>query len=137
MERRIDILKDAYDRRDEGYGVGGVQLRFSLVGLNGAISWSVLTDMHQPHLIQEWKQDGKRFESIGGAIVIHSVKPLPYMEDDEPARCDLIPDGQCYGDCGFLAGSDLYETWLYEGTERMWTVLEEWYYDNLGADKKP
>lgn len=61
------------------------------------------------------------------AITLHSAerRGAGWCHED----CDLLPGGQCWADCAFSAGRDVYDAWLHEGRddEVIWGALEDWH----------
>lgn len=134
LEHKIEILRPAWFKvhsdPSKNYGVGGVMLRFSTIGPKGAISWSVLTGWHLPKTYEWWESRGVKPAienmAMGGSIDIHSPEQM-YEWDSDGSKCDLLPEGRCYGDSGFTAGSDLFETMVEKGEEAVWATLDSWY----------
>ena len=77
--RRVFASAPAFDRRSadpaKNFGIGGVTLRWAVVGPLGAVSWSVLTRWYLPQVLEEIKA---RFEPrdvmpTAGAVSYHAV----------------------------------------------------------------
>lgn len=101
---------------------------------------------------------------MGGVVGYHSPKPMydgqdpmrtmltrPHFDPEtetftpsvygDPIICEFLDnDVPCYFDCSGLAGSDLMQTFLLEGEEAMWSVLQQRYddtfYQDLNASEK-
>lgn len=134
LERKIEITRPAFDRRDpdpkKDYGIGGVTVRFSVVGPEGAITWGILTDWYLPHVREEFKNKKWFPSTTPTGITIHSPKQL-FDFDAESGDCDLLPGGKCYSDTGFLAGTEAFDLLCKEGEEAIWKLLESWYEDQF------
>jgi hypothetical protein len=136
MQRRIDFMGTSWhDWPDGQKGVGSIKLRMILIGEHGAITWSISTGWMLPETLEAWQKHGipPRHQNLGQGfpVVIHAPTPVEDYMEGSGGECDVLPSGYCYGDAGFLAGDEFFETLIREGEEAVWRKMEEWYLDHL------
>jgi hypothetical protein len=131
---RIVRVRGAYDKRDpdpsKNYGIHGMDLLFILKGPLGAVQFLVFTPMHLPHVQEElWRNNRHRdwnpFKPMGADIGYHA--PHAQYEGQSPMKCDLMPSGECYYDGTGLGAEEFMPTFLSEGSDAVWTMLEQRY----------
>jgi hypothetical protein len=125
----------AWDHRDKGGGVHGVEIRFVLQDERGAIEYVLYTDWMLP-AVEEWHTALRQANPslnptrplvMAAGIFRHSLQPVD--EDDrercKPGECHIYPDG-CYKDelGGFGRADDLFVLLKQGGDEPLWLVLE-------------
>lgn len=144
FEKKIEFIRPAWNKRDpdprKDKGIGCVMMRMALIGPKGAISWSIFTGWHLQKTWDEWEANGRHSKArdlaMGGGVTIHSPTQL-YDWDDTPATCDLLPEGKCFGDTGFLAGETFFEVLVEKGEDAVWALMEEWYADHFEKQQVP
>lgn len=139
---RVTEFIPAYDRRDEGYGIHGVDLLMLLRGPLGAVQFKLSTGWVLPESLglpadYQWQQSHAYNRALGLSIAhdcypspsdlgYHS--PRPMYEDQSPLTedCPYI-GGRCYYDgSGLNAGGPFYAL-LRGGSEGVWAYLENYY----------
>ena len=125
-------FRAAFDKRDpdpsKDYGIHGVDMTFYLVKDNRAIQFMLYTGWHLPHVREEGKRKGWKNKPLPADLGYHS--PVPMYEDDLPITDDChVIEGPCYYDGSSLAADDVFEILVSEGSDGVWTRLEEeWNY---------
>lgn len=114
-------------------GIGAVRMLWTLRVGDDAITWEVFTGWGMPGDAFRAANPGcqhvghKRgmppLKPTGGAVNWHFADPTDI--DAEGVPCDVIEGGRCYGDVGFLIGSDLFDLLCTEGDEAVWARLRE------------
>jgi len=143
FERQVE-WSPAYDKRpknpgDPDYGVHGMELHFILLGPKGdlATQFVLYTNWHLPHVEKELdaKLDS-RFPHLSchplpSDLGYHSAWPT-YEDQSAMGHCDILSCGNCHydGSGPGLAARDLYERFVAEGEEVVWTELRR-RYDHL------
>ena len=138
MEKIIQF-RPAFDKRSsipgKNYGVGSMTITFILKGSEGATQFVFNTGCYLPHNMDElWgnREDSRfnPFKGEGWNIGYHSPKPM--YENQSPMRdeCEVI-GGKCYYDGTSLGASEFTETFLKEGDEAVWKMLQEEYNDRF------
>lgn len=127
FKKTIDFVP-AYDERDKGYGIHGVDIRFVLQGPLGAVQFVLSTNWMLDHVQKEFdsRLDRPRYFDKPSGVDVGYHSPKPMYEGQEPMDCHLI--GQCYYDgSGLRAESWLHEILLPKGSDGIWKALEEEY----------
>ena len=140
FERTI-TLSAAYDHRnpdpDKNYGIHGVDIRFVLKGPLGATQFLLYTGWFLPHVQAELDSKTPPRSSdypMPADLGFHS--PNPRYDDHKPMpSCDVL-DGPCYYDGSSMNAEPVYQRLLREGSDGVWTELED-YYGRLFAQSEP
>lgn len=144
LERKITFDRPAFDYilhptedRGKEYGRGSVEMRFILKGPECAITWGIITGWNLPETNEALKAEEFQdvMKPMGTAVCIHSAtNNRDYYGD--PIPCDVLDQGECYGDCGYIAGSEFFDVLVREGEEALWAKMQEWYDDYSQPEKK-
>jgi hypothetical protein len=159
MERLITFTP-AFDERNsdpkKNYGIHGVDMYFVLKGELGAISFTLFTNWHLPHVQKELEakpSPAMMFKPSPADISIHSHTPLfeghnpvgvtttydddfnPIGTEGEPSPCKWLNDKPCYCDGSALAAEKVFNALVAEGEDALWKELENWYESNFGELK--
>lgn len=135
--RRIIEFTPAFDKRDEGYGIHGVDLQMYLKGDKGIVQFVLHTNWHLPHIQDELikeiaGKDGFYIETIltptPASLGCHSYKPR-YEGQKCIDTCSLLDGHKCYYDSSGLAAKRIYRILLKEGSEGVWRELEQYYHE--------
>jgi len=138
FERRMTITP-AFDKRhkdpSKNYGIGSSELRMVLLGPLGATQFVAYTGWYLPQNMMDVlerelsfrEQHGHRLSLplIGVDVGYHA--PHAQYDDQEKRECDLLPGGACYYDGSSLRADEWASILIAEGSERIWTMLEEEY----------
>lgn len=134
FEKIIEI-SPAYDKRDadpkKNYGIHGMELRFVLKGELGAVQFVFYTAIHLPHVAEElWRNNQHRdwnpFKATGFDIGYHSK--VPQFDGHDKVRDDCpYTDGPCYYDGSSLQADEFAPTFIANGADAVWEMLEERY----------
>ena len=129
------ILNSAFDKRDpdpdKNLGIHGMDLVFVLRGPKGAVTFSVFTQMHLPHVAEElWRNsrsgEHNPFKPTGADVSYHGLEPQ--WEDQEPRPdCTWLDGRDCYCDGSGLQAEALMAKLLKGGSEAIWEELERRY----------
>jgi hypothetical protein len=135
LKRHVRFIP-AFHRVDEGYGVGGVELYFSVVGEKGAVCVNMMTGWMLSQTHAWWKSRGitPRPQSVeGGCVSIHSVAPTERGAVD----CDLL-GGKCYdGGTYYNYATEFAELLVRKGDDAVFDKLEEEYRERFSEDTQP
>lgn len=133
LERRIDITP-AIDKRHTGNGIGGARMYFALIGLEGAVVFTVRTGWYLKETT-EWKEiciekSGGDFSSwMGEAHSIGYCSAAPLEEEhkkDAYENCEWI-GGTCYGQLEYSLAKEPWDLLVRKGMKAMWEWLENYY----------
>lgn len=137
FRRRIE-LRGAFDKRNtdpsKNYGIHGMDLRFVLIGPEGAVQFLVFTGLHLPHVRKELfaKRQVRRetydLDAPMGADIGYHAKH-PHYEGQTEYDCEYIEGGKCYYDGSGLQAEEFMPEFLGGGDEAVWTMLAERYAD--------
>lgn len=145
LEHRVEIAP-AYDLRSQdpkkNFGVHGVEMRFLVIGLEGAVQFLLCTNWHLPHVQEELdRRLESRFPHLSchprpTDLGYHSRSPM--WEGQEPIGEDCpYVGGTCYYDGSSLNADEFYRVLVAEGGDAMWAKLEAYYHATFNAAKGP
>lgn len=140
MKREI-IVTPAFDKRDpnpsKNYGIHGAELRFVLTGNKGAITFTLFTNWHLPHVDAELRNGTRNkpecdfmFQPQGADISYHSYISRFEGQTSMP-ECTYLGGKPCYCDGSSLNAIPISEMLIAEGSEAVWKELERWYNEKL------
>ena len=142
MFEKLITLSPAFDKRhpdpNKNYGIHGVNLRFVLVGSEGATQFVLFTNWQLPHVSKEHLATSSAreielfFMPMPADLGYHSK--VPQYEGQEPMNqdCEYV-NGICYYDGSGLNAEKIYDVLLKEGDEGVWRELEEYYQELFGG----
>lgn len=139
MKREIR-LRPAYDRRNSGYGMHGVDLCFFLIGDEGVIQFVVATNWMIPHVQKQIDNGGVDSEfpfslhSPMGADLGYHAKVQQFDGQTHRPNCDFI-EGDCYYDGSSLQAEAVLDILREEGSDGVWARMEKEYSDRFGKDQ--
>lgn len=141
MERLVEF-NPAYDKRDKGCGIHGVDLRMILKGELGAVQFVLYTNWHLPDVTKQLLTSVKdeldieiRFLPQPVDLGYHSPNPQYEGQWTGMHNCPYLDGKTCYYD-GTSSGSNyVYERLLKEGDAGVWAALEEYYIHTFGELK--
>jgi hypothetical protein len=123
---------DPVKRREEG--IGGVKIRFVLVGPLGAIHFAISTNWDPAHIQEErWEKGRSRYFSLtpdGSDISYHSPVPM-YEGQASHENCEWLGGRTCYSDGSGLVADRIRDVLLAEGDAGVWREMEGWYHSRL------
>ena len=134
MEKIVEFTP-AFDKRhtdpNRNYGIHGVDLRMVLKGMLGAVQFVLYTNWQLPHVQEEIRKNippDKYFlhEPFPADLGYHSPKPI-YEGQAETSDCLYLNSKSCYYDGSSLNAKPVYNILLSEGSDGVWTKLEEYY----------
>lgn len=148
---RIVKFTPAFDKRDpdpkKNYGIGAVQCFMVLKGKGGAVHFTFYTGFYLPEVMKEqiakhgvnafiYDFNQKPMYPMGADVGYHSYKPLDdYQKDWKRDNCDWLDGEACYGDGSALRAEKFMEILIREGSDKIWELLEEDYYELFGGGK--
>ena len=135
MERIIEMTP-GYDKREEGYGIHGVDLRMVLKGPKGAVQFVLYTGWLPPKTRREFEIRQIKVEPLPADVGYHS--PIPKYEGHEPmnAPCLYLDDQPCYYDGSGLRANDAFDILTEKGADGVWAYLEEEYESVFGKEDR-
>lgn len=120
-----------------GHGCHGMDLRFVLVGPEGAVQWLAFLTQFTPTA---------PISRIGSVEIAHPSLdetlmpadlgyhwPTARYEGQESRECEYLPGGHCYYDGSGLAAEEIVLPFLTDGPAGVWRELRA-YYDRLVGD---
>lgn len=143
-----------YDDLPDGkqVGCGGSQIRFYLIGDEGAVQFVMYTDWMpsdvvddtrgprvEDHTPREWMR-GTRWEQttamqprlpIAADLGYHS--PTPHYDNQPAMDCTLLPQGECYYDGSGLNAEPVMAALFKGGSDAAWDALEDYYAETFGT----
>lgn len=129
-------FEPAYDKRHDdptkNYGIGGVTMRATLKGPEGAVTFILLTMWNLPHVAEELKEKGKYFDPIPAGIYYHNQKPWYEEQELDEEECPYLDGNPCYLSHQYMHASQIYEALITEGSEGMWQALLAQYMQAFG-----
>ena len=141
FERIVEFVR-AYDRKAEGYGIHGVDLRMVLKGPKGATQFALSTGWYLPETIgcepSQWGGVGHDYgDKLARFGLNHPMptdlgyhSPTPQYEGQTSmGPCDYLDGAECYYDGSGLNAARPFEALLREGGEGVWKVLFDYYFD--------
>ena len=137
FERKVKFFP-AYDKRNEGYGIHGVNLRFILIGEKAAMQLLIYTNWQLPHITKEneMKISSQEFphllcNPIPADFGYHAKEPQ--YEDQSSYDCDIFD--KCYYDGSGLYAQAVFDRLCMEGDKAVWEELEKAYIERFGDGK--
>ncbi len=127
---RITVFTPAFDRRELGHGVHGVDLRMVLKGKLGAVQFVLFTNWHLKS-VDTTTWDDRLEKPLPADLGYHSPKPM--FDDHELChdKCEYL-DGPCYYDGSTLNAERVFNVLLEKGSDGVWKLLEEYYIETFG-----
>lgn len=139
FERKVEFTA-AYDKRNDpagNFGIHGVEIYLHLIGKKGAVTFRIMTDWMLPHVDAELRGKGSSSRTFGASVCYHSPVPVNDWHkenlEENKSKCDLLPEGACYGDCSFLAGDTYFQALIASGNG-IWDKLEQYYKERFGDE---
>ncbi len=136
FRRRLEFT-GAFDRRNsdpaKNYGIHGMEMRFVLIGPEGAMQFLVFTNLMLPHVREELfqKRNGtvERFDlsaPMGADIGYHARTAQYDGQEPMPGDCEYV-GGPCYYDGSSLGAQEFMPEFLAGGDDVVWAMLEKRY----------
>jgi len=133
------VITGAFDKRSpepsKNYGIHGMEFRLYLIGDKGAVQYVYYSAQYLKHVSDEMaesilKKGSTKYHPFSGMAAdlgYHSPKPM--FEGQSPSKnCHLI-GCDCYYDGSGLNASSYEETFLSGGSDAMWPILLNYYYE--------
>jgi hypothetical protein len=141
MKREIQISPTRDKRSSDpskNYGIHGAEMRFILTGNKGAITFTIFTHWHLPHVDEKLRNKYQHssehdfmFRLDGADISYHSYIPRYEGQTDSGRPCMYLNNKPCYCDGSLLAARPICEKLIAEGSDAVWKELEHWYNKKL------
>lgn len=132
FEQRIEF-HPAYDRRDEGLGIHGLEMRFVLVGPNGATQLVLYTNWMLPHIAKSDLYN----EPLPADRGYHSPVPQYDGHGILVRECEYLGGRPCYYDGSSLAAAELFDVLVEQGDDGVWAELYNDYCGLFGEPAAP
>jgi hypothetical protein len=130
------IFGKAWDKRhpdpSKNYGIGGVELRFHLIGPCGATQFVVSTSWYLEENMRNLmaKHDMTAndpynycpFKPMPTDVGYHSYVPM-YKDQTPMEDCNLLGGADCYYDGSSLQAVSVFNQFKEEGEDSVWAVL--------------
>ena len=119
--RRIEFTP-AYDRRDSGK-IASVNMRFLLIGDDGAVQFTLSTGWHLKHVVKEHEPCGAYCfnKSLPLDLSYDSKKPIrDWQKEPTFTDCDIM-GGDCY------TAIKVFDILCEHGEGALWKKLENYY----------
>lgn len=131
--RREVVFEPAFDKRhtdpEKNYGIGGVVMKFFLVGPAGTIQFVTSTGWHLPRVVDE----GIKGTLMAYDIGYHSPKSMYEGQTVLTTECELVEGGTCYYDGSGLQADAFLRILIEQGSDALWAALEKRYHVWLGG----
>jgi hypothetical protein len=140
--KREVVFTPAFDRRDpnphKNYGIHGAEIRFYLIGAQGATQFVIYTNWQLPEVTKEL--DARPVSTpfphllcrpMAADLGYHRLTPAYEGQDALTDDCELLGGRTCYYDGSGLQAQDVFETILREGDAVVWRELEACYRRNV------
>ena len=128
MKREI-IFQAAYDKRTEGYGRHGVDIRFVLKGDAGAVQFVMFTD---------WPFNDLPSNLFPMAADLGYHSPTPRYEGQDPTtECPYLDGKTCYYDGSGLNAEPVMQKLFTGGSDAVWAELESYYAETFTKEPIP
>ena len=132
-------FQPGFHRCDEGYGICGGRLWFTLTVDDWGIEFGVYTDWGQdddvfhaqsPNCTHSMHQTGypktPDVLPMAGPVCWHAPVPMFYGEWSPEASTDecIHTGGKCWDDAGYLIGTEAFRILRHEGSDALYQYLE-------------
>lgn len=144
MKRKLEFIP-AFDKRskdpNKDFGIHGVEMRWYILGPEGAIQFVLYTNWQLPHIFKEWIgtefsfQSNRMFNATEASALFqplpvdvgyHSPKKMYRGQRLMTKDCPILK-GKCYYDGSALAADKYFNILIEKGGEALWEALEEYY----------
>lgn len=128
-EHRIEITP-AFDRRhpdpSKNYGIHGVEMKFLVIGAEGAIQFVLYTNWMLPHVAAELKRKHSNpfSEPMPADLGYHSRVPMYEDQSQVTQECPYIGGEACYYDGTSLGAEKPWQILIENGGDGLWEFLE-------------
>lgn len=129
MEKIIEI-QPPFDKRNsdpnKNYGIHGLQFKYIIKGKHGSVQWMCYTGLHLDHVRKELSVKGyDNYSFMAAELGYHANEPR--YEGQQKMECCYTGKGFCYYDGSTLNAERLLPIFLNEGSEGIWSELENYY----------
>ena len=132
--KKIIEMTPGFDKREEGYGVHGVDLRMVLKGPKGAVQFVLYTGWLPPKTRKEFEiRQVKMHGPLPADIGYHSLVPQ-YDGQESRDDCPYLDGKPCYYDGSGLRANKVFDILTEKGTDGVWAYLEEEYKAIFGEE---
>lgn len=119
------IITAAYDRKEEGYGVHGCDLQFTVSKDGKGITVQIYTG---------WYLNGPQGKVLPAFVQYHDT--VPHYEGQEcREKCD-VTGGICYSDGSGLLADEFFECLKREGSKGVFKKMEQQYVEWIKGGKE-
>jgi len=150
---RITFFSPAYDKRSsdpkKDYGIGPVKCFMLVKGSKGVTHFIFSTGMLLDSTMEEYIATGRATyekhewghyylnKPMAYDVGYHSLEPLyDYHKENGPRpNCEWLDGRPCYGDGSALRADEWFKILLAEGSDKIWEMLEEEYYETFNQEK--
>lgn len=116
------LFEPGYSRRQEGYGVHGMHIRFVMVAPAGAVQFTLNTGW-----VPGEKMSPRTADYYPSAWDLGYHWPQPqYAGQTQMEECDLL-GGPCYYDGSGLNAEPVMEAFIRAGADAVWDALDDYY----------
>ena len=130
LERIVEFVP-GYDKKDEGWGIHGVDLRMVLKGPRGAVQFVLYTGWYQPHLRKTMGAQWPLPADVG----YHSPEPRYDGQEPMAEACEYLDGAPCYYDGSGLRAEKVFDILTEKGSDGVWEYLEDEYKALFGAGR--
>lgn len=142
MLTRIVKFIPAFDEREKGYGIHGVDIVFVVKGEEGAVDFVLSTNWQLPHV--QAAENAKPLNKfpymfhlpLPSWIGAHSPKPLYEEHTVGCDKCGYLDDKPCYSSGSVTNSTDYFNVLVVEGDEALWKKLEHYYNETFLKEQK-
>lgn len=128
--KRLFEVSPAFDERKNGYGIHGVEMRWVVVGEEGAVQFLLYTNWHLKHVRESFEKHGDipfgLAQPLPADLGYHSRRPRYPAQKIQSENCEYLK-GPCYYDGSGLQARVVFELLVAKGGEALWKFLENRY----------
>lgn len=122
----------AYDKRDpdskKNYGIHGMNLRFMFIGPKGATQFLIYTNWMLPQNREvENMVPLSLAEPLPADVGYHAYVPQYEDQNALTQSCEYLGGKPCYYDGSVLQAEELFDEFVANGEEVIWTRLRKLY----------
>jgi hypothetical protein len=143
--RHVVEIEPAFDKRDpdpnKNYGIGAAQVRFVLIGPDGAVQLLVGTNWYLP----AQRADSEGWKPLNGRahwncyprawdLGYHSRVPRYEGQSQQSDACPYLNGDPCFYDGSSLNGEPVLERMIAEGHSALWEDLLKFYFRIFKSD---
>lgn len=118
---RIFVVEPAFHKKN--HGIHCAELRMVVKGDRGAVQFVLFTGWYLPH------SSVADTKPLPADLGWHSPKPMYKGQSPVRQSCEYLDGKPCYYDGTSLGAQDVFNLLISEGSDAVWTLLENRYHE--------